>query len=119
MAAGAGSGLIPDLDGEPPRTPWGWLRGFGWFLLAWPLFGLLALGELGNFDWESILIAMLAPAGIGGALLLPLLAVALDTFGKVLKINIVLAAAAQNAKSQKYRTAQRHCQAHRPGRKTG
>ena len=34
MAAGAGSGLIPDLDGEPPRTPWGWLRGFGWFLLG-------------------------------------------------------------------------------------
>lgn len=62
---------IPGADErDRVRTPWGWLRGFAWFLLAWPLFGLLALGEMEDFDWDSILIATLAPAAIGGVLLL-------------------------------------------------
>jgi len=52
------------------KTPWGWLRGFAWFLLAWPLLSLLALEELDLGDWETVLLAMLAPAGIGVLLLL-------------------------------------------------
>lgn len=58
------------VERDSIRTPWGWLRGFAWFLLAWPLLGLLALGEMSDFDWDSILIAMLGPAGIGVILLL-------------------------------------------------
>ncbi len=63
---------VPGIDTERDRirTPWGWLRGFAWFLLAWPLFGLLALGEMEDFEWDMILIAMLAPAGIGALLML-------------------------------------------------
>jgi len=47
------------------RTPWGWLRGFAWFLVAWPLLSLMALDEFGDEDWGTILVAVLGPAAIG------------------------------------------------------
>ena len=46
-------------------NPWAWLRGFAYFLLAWPLLSLLALDQLDLDDWQSVLIAVLGPAGIG------------------------------------------------------
>jgi hypothetical protein len=52
------------------RTPWAWLRGFAWFLLAWPVLSLLAADQFDWSEWDMILLAMLAPAGVGLALLL-------------------------------------------------
>lgn len=58
------------FDERDTRAPaWAWLRGFAWFLLAWPLFSLLALDKLDLDDWESILLATLGPAAIGLVLL--------------------------------------------------
>lgn len=54
---------------EDRSSSWAWLRGFAYFLLAWPLMSLLALDELELDDWKSILIAVLGPAGIGLVLL--------------------------------------------------
>lgn len=58
------------FDDRDTRAPaWAWLRGFAWFLLAWPLLSLLALDKLDFADWESILLATLGPAAIGLILL--------------------------------------------------
>jgi hypothetical protein len=54
-------------DGRAPA--WAWLRGFAYFLLAWPLMSLLALDQFELDDWKSILLAVLGPAGIGLVLL--------------------------------------------------
>jgi hypothetical protein len=52
------------------RAPaWAWLRGFAYFLLAWPLLSLYAADELLDFDWQSLLAAVLGPAAIGALLL--------------------------------------------------
>ncbi len=67
------------VGGDPGEaTAWGWLRGFAWFLIAWPALSLLALRELVGHEWELILLAMLGPAGVG-VLLLGLVA-GLDRF---------------------------------------
>ena len=60
--------VVP-VRGEGRSTPWGWLRGFAWFLVAWPAMSLLAAKELQGFEWEMILLATLGPAGIGLVLL--------------------------------------------------
>jgi hypothetical protein len=58
------------FDDRDQRSPaWAWLRGFAYFLLAWPLMSLLALDQFELDDWQSILIAVLGPAGIGLVLL--------------------------------------------------
>lgn len=59
------------MDEERDRfgTPWSWLRGFAWFLLAWPLLSLLALDHMDFDEWDTILIATLGPAAIGLVLL--------------------------------------------------
>jgi len=54
---------------ETEAPAWAWLRGFGLFLVAWPLLGLLAADRFDLDDLESILIALLGPAAIGVALL--------------------------------------------------
>lgn len=59
--------MVEDRDERSPA--WSWLRGFAYFLLAWPLLSLLALDELELDEWQSILIAILGPAGIGLVLL--------------------------------------------------
>lgn len=59
----------PTLERDRVRTPWGWLGGFAWFLLAWPLLSLLALDQLDFADWGSILAATLGPAAVGLVLL--------------------------------------------------
>jgi hypothetical protein len=56
-------------DREERSTTWAWLRGFAYFLLAWPLLSLLALDQFDLDDWQSVLIAVLGPAGIGLVLL--------------------------------------------------
>jgi hypothetical protein len=56
-------------DRDRPSPAWAWLRGFAYFLLAWPLMSLLALDQFELDDWQSILIAVLGPAGIGLVLL--------------------------------------------------
>lgn len=60
-------------DRETPSTApapaWAWLRGFAYFLLAWPLLSLLALDKFKLDEWQSILIAVLGPAGMGLVLL--------------------------------------------------
>ena len=50
-------------------TAWGWLRGFAYFLIAWPLMSLLALDQFELDDWQSIVVAIFGPAGIGVVLL--------------------------------------------------
>lgn len=59
--------MFEERDERAPA--WAWLRGFAWFLLAWPLFSLLALDKLDFADWESIALAVLGPAAIGLILL--------------------------------------------------
>lgn len=59
--------MFEERDTRAPA--WAWLRGFAWFLLAWPLFSLLALDKLDFADWESIALAVLGPAAIGLILL--------------------------------------------------
>lgn len=61
----------PFTTSEPDRvrTPWAWLEGFAWFLLAWPVLSLLALDQLDFADWETILAATLGPAAVGVVLL--------------------------------------------------
>lgn len=59
--------MFEDREGRSPA--WAWLRGFAYFLLAWPLLSLLALDQLDLDDWKSVLIAVLGPAGIGLVLL--------------------------------------------------
>jgi hypothetical protein len=57
-------------DERDTRAPaWAWLRGFAYFLLAWPLLSLLALDEFELDDWQAILAAMLGPAAVGLVLL--------------------------------------------------
>lgn len=58
-----------DLERDRVRTPWGWLSGFAWFLLAWPLLSLLAIDQLDLSDWRSLLPATLGPAAVGLCLL--------------------------------------------------
>lgn len=58
-----------ELERDRVRTPWGWLRGFAWLLLAWPLLSLLALDQLDLSDWSAILPATLGPAAVGLCLL--------------------------------------------------
>jgi len=58
-----------DHERDHVRTPWGWLSGLAWFLLAWPLLSLLALDQLDLAEWDSILAAMLGPAAVGLVLL--------------------------------------------------
>ncbi len=60
--------MLPDEEHMPP-TSWGWLRGFGWFLLAWPLMSLAAADEFDGEEWETILIAVLGPGALGALLL--------------------------------------------------
>lgn len=58
------------LDERDTRAPaWAWLRGFAWFLLAWPLLSLLALDRFDFSEWEAIVIAVLGPPAIGLVLL--------------------------------------------------
>jgi hypothetical protein len=59
--------MFEDRDERSPG--WAWLRGFAYFLLAWPFLSLFALDEFELEDWQSILIAILGPAGIGLVLL--------------------------------------------------
>lgn len=59
--------MFEERDSKGPA--WGWLRGFAYFLLAWPLLSLLALNKLDFKDWESIVIAVFGPAAIGLVLL--------------------------------------------------
>ena len=59
--------MFEDRDERSPG--WAWLRGFAYFLLAWPLMSLLALDQFELAEWDSILIAILGPAGIGLVLL--------------------------------------------------
>jgi hypothetical protein len=61
----------PELPGtrDTVRTPWGWLRGFAYFLLAWPLLALLAGDYLDGRDWGTLAVAILGPPAIGGVLL--------------------------------------------------
>jgi hypothetical protein len=58
------------FDERDTRAPaWAWLRGFAWFLLAWPLLSLLAFDRFDFSEWEAIVIAILGPAAIGLVLL--------------------------------------------------
>jgi hypothetical protein len=50
-------------------SAWTWLRGFAYFLIAWPLMSLLALDQLDLSDWESVVLAVFGPAAIGVVLL--------------------------------------------------
>jgi len=63
--------MFEDREGPStaPAPAWAWLRGFAYFLLAWPLLSLLALDQFELDEWQSILIAVLGPAGIGLLLL--------------------------------------------------
>lgn len=57
-------------DERDSRAPaWAWLRGFAYFLLAWPLLSLLALDQFELYEWQAILAAMLGPAAVGLVLL--------------------------------------------------
>ncbi len=58
-----------DAERDSRAPAWAWLRGFAYFLLAWPLLSLLALDEFEASDWKMILAAMLGPAAIGLVLL--------------------------------------------------
>ena len=58
------------LEERDTRAPaWAWLRGFAWFLLAWPLLSLYAVKEFKASEWEAIVIAVFGPAAIGLVLL--------------------------------------------------
>lgn len=58
------------FDERDTRAPaWAWLRGFAWFLLAWPLLSLMALDQFDFSEWEAIVAAILGPAAIGLVLL--------------------------------------------------
>lgn len=59
--------MFEERDARAPA--WGWLRGFAWFLVAWPLMSLLALNQFDFREWEAIVIAVFGPAAIGLALL--------------------------------------------------
>src|SRR5690606_12155748 len=63
----ASAAMFEDRDRR--TTAWGWLRGFAYFLLAWPLFSLLALDQFDLDDWQSIVLAVFGPAAIGLVLL--------------------------------------------------
>ncbi len=54
---------------DTPSTPWAWLRGFAWLLIAWPLLSLLAADEMWGEDWDVILAATIGPAVVGLILL--------------------------------------------------
>lgn len=56
-------------DRDDRSFAWTWLRGFAYFLLAWPLMSLFALGDISRFDWDSIVAAVFGPAAIGVVLL--------------------------------------------------
>jgi hypothetical protein len=51
-------------------TPWAWLKGFGYFLLCWPILCLTGLEEMQDEDWETILFVIFGPALLGVVLLL-------------------------------------------------
>lgn len=58
------------LEERDDRAPaWAWLRGFAYFLLAWPLLSLLALDRFDFSEWEAIVAAILGPAAVGLVLL--------------------------------------------------
>lgn len=58
------------LDERDTKAPaWVWLRGFAWFLLAWPLLSLLAFDRFDFREWDAIVIAVLGPPMIGLILL--------------------------------------------------
>jgi len=59
--------MFDERDGR--ATAWGWLRGFAYFLIAWPLMSLLALDQFDLDDWESIVMAVFGPSAIGVVLL--------------------------------------------------
>ncbi|HEY8376540.1 MAG TPA: hypothetical protein VIK91_08630, partial [Nannocystis sp.] len=59
--------MLEERDTKAPA--WGWLRGFGWFLLGWPLLSLYAVKELNKNDWESVVAGVFGPAAIGLVLL--------------------------------------------------
>lgn len=56
-----------DSNGRP--SPWAWLRGFAYFLVAWPVLGLMAADELQDEPWSVILPVYLGPPAIGLILL--------------------------------------------------
>jgi hypothetical protein len=56
-------------DRDERSTAWTWLRGFAYFLIAWPLFSLFALDQLDLDDWQSVVLAIFGPAAIGVVLL--------------------------------------------------
>lgn len=59
--------MLEDRDQRAPA--WAWLRGFAYFLLAWPVLSLFALDQFEAEQWQEILIATLGPAAIGAVLL--------------------------------------------------
>lgn len=59
--------MLEERDTKAPA--WGWLRGFAWFLLSWPLLSLLALKEFKAKEWEAIVLAVFGPPAIGLVLL--------------------------------------------------
>ncbi len=59
--------MFEERDARAPA--WAWLRGFGWFLLAWPLLSLLALDKFDFSHWEPIALAVFGPPAIGLVLL--------------------------------------------------
>jgi hypothetical protein len=56
-------------DRDERSTAWTWLRGFAYFLLAWPLLSLFALDQFELDDWQSVVLAIFGPAAIGVVLL--------------------------------------------------
>lgn len=56
-------------DRDRRAGPWEWLRGFAYFLLAWPLMSLLALDQFDLDDWQSVVLAVFGPAAVGLVLL--------------------------------------------------
>lgn len=52
-------------------SPWAWLKGFGYFLLCWPILCLLGLEDFRkDEDWQSILFLVFGPALLGLVLIL-------------------------------------------------
>lgn len=58
-----------DEERDTRAPAWAWLRGFAYFLLAWPLFSLYAADEIDFGDWQAVLAAVLGPPAIGLVLL--------------------------------------------------
>jgi hypothetical protein len=56
-------------DRDERSSAWGWLRDFAYFLIAWPLFSLLAFDQFDFSQWETVVAAVFGPAAIGVVLL--------------------------------------------------